>query len=410
MYISTQVSRHCLVLKGNRLYRVETLAEDLSPLPYGAVLRAIEGILDSGDAPLEVNLNTVTAESDRDAAGDLLAQLLENRQNAAEYQSVMDAIAVVSLDECAPSGMVDQLYCTCWDPGRFNRFLGKGAQFSIAANGRMGMIVDHTYCDGGIEVYLSKRVSEELLDLDFSPADFAAPWRELVFDLTGAGDSLHACLAHCHDHMDAFTARVVDFPALTRDALRARGILSGDGFLHIALQAAQYLTWGEVRNTYISVDCRSSFRGRTEVNRPVTKQSVAFVKALAAQSGGDLRPLLDAALDAHHARTQQAQAGLGVDRYLFVLEEVCKDHAAELGLTHPPTLFSDPAYRIMAENKLSTSSFGHEDMKASYFPPVMSGGLGVFYKVGRRSFVIDTAFCCDEAVLDRFNHHLVWAV
>lgn len=412
MYINSDISRHCLVLKGNHIYMVETMDDDLVPLSYDAVFKTMVNILTQDVPPLAVNFNTITGEADRNRAGDVLAQLLKNPHNVSEYQFIKDAIAVVNLDECKPDTILDRLYCTCWDPGKLNRFLGKGCQFSIAANGAMSMIVDHTYCDGGIETYLAKRINEELQCIDYSVCDKAAALRELTFEISAFEEQLLQCLNSCTKSMDAFTARVVEFPSLTREKLRERGILSGDGFIHIALQAAQYLTWNEIYNTYISVDCRKFFRGRTEVNRPVTEQSVAFVKAFAQRNNTEhnLRQLLDDALNAHHVRTKQAQAGLGVNRYLYVLEEVCRDYADELCLSQQPALFSDPAYQIMGVNRLSTTSFGHDDMKACYFPPVVPEGLGIFYKVGEHSFLIDTAFRCDEAVLEHFNCNLVESV
>ena len=48
--------------------------------------------------------------------------------------------------------VLQRLYCACFDPLWFNRFHGKGTQFNIAANGKMSMIIDHTFCDGGIEI------------------------------------------------------------------------------------------------------------------------------------------------------------------------------------------------------------------------------------------------------------------
>lgn len=209
--------------------------------------------------------------------------------NAKLYQLIKDAIAAVCVDEAMPEATVEQLYCACWEPGRFNRFWGKGVEFSIAANGSMSMIIDHTYCDGGIETYLAVRIKQALAQQAFTQEGAAAPFRELAFDISGMEAVLANCLERCRE----------------------------------------------------------------------------------------LRSLLDQALNAHHLRTKQAQAGLGVNRYLFVLEQICKDFREELGLKETPPLFSNKAYLTMKEDKLSTTSFGHEDMKVCYFPPVIPSGLGI---------------------------------
>lgn len=413
MYISSEIARYALVLYGNHIYMLETLAPDLTPIPYSAILGAVEQILQSKAAPLIPAFNFVTAEPDRDLGGDYLAELLQIPENKKEYQQVKDAILAVNLDENCPIGTVNELYGTCYDPVLFNRFHGKGTQFSIAGNGVMSMIVDHTFCDGGIETYLATQLANRMEQFEFTMPSAPTEFRELHFTIPEPlKETLCTCLSRYRQRMNAYVAEVVEFPQLTREILQSKGILSGDGFIHIALQAAQYMTWGEIRNTYISVDCRSFFRGRTEVNRPVTPESVRFVHLLLdAKVGQDAKKeCLLQALDAHHHRTQEAQAGQGVNRYLYVLNQVCLDYGPELGLTEQPALFSDPAVAIMKEDRLSTTSFGHSDMKCSYFPPVMPKGIGVFYKVGVKSFLINTMFCEDAAVLTRFNTNLKSAV
>lgn len=412
MYICDHLSRHSLLLHRNRLYLVEVLDPQGAPVPYGDILNAVRQILEQEPGGLETNLNLVTAEPDRDRAGDLLEALLRRSQNSEAYQLVKDAIAVINLDDCSPEPMLQRLYCACFDPLWFNRFHGKGTQFNIAANGKMSMIVDHTYCDGGIEVYLVNRVGEVLRTLDLAPGAGIAAHRELQFDLSGFDGQLRQCMARCRSRMAAFDARVADFPGLNRAALEEKGILSGDGFIHLAFQAAQQLTWGEIRNTYISVDCRRFFRGRTEVNRPVTHASKAFVQALLDESTSPARrrQLMMEALDAHHQRTKQAQNGLGVTRYLFTLREVCKDCAQELGLKELPAFFQSAGYARICEDRLSCTSFGNDQMQGCYFPPVMPHGLGIFYHVDETAYAVITAFLEDDGLLNTFVKHLHHAV
>lgn len=99
--------------------------------------------------------------------------------NAEEYEVIKKAIAVVNLDTCCPETVLQKLYTACGDPLWFNRFHGKGTQFNVAVNGAMSMIVDHTYCDGGIEVYLVKRVGEILGEMDLTAGTDQAAYREL---------------------------------------------------------------------------------------------------------------------------------------------------------------------------------------------------------------------------------------
>ena len=412
MYLCDYLSRHSLLLHRNHIYLVEVLDLEGTPIPYGSILNTVCQILEQEPGGLEINLNLVTAEPDRNRAGDLLEDLLRRPQNCEAYQFIKDAVAVINLDACSPEPVLQRLYCACFDPLWFNRFHGKGTQFNIAANGKMSMIIDHTFCDGGIEVYLANRVGEVLEELDLTPGGGTAIHRELRFDLTGFEGKLRQCMARCRSRMAAFDARLADFPGLNRALLKEKGILSGDGFIHLAFQAAQQLTWGEIRNTYISVDCRKFFRGRTEVNRPVTHASKAFVQALLDESVSPprRRQLMMEALDAHHQRTKQTQNGLGVTRYLFTLREVCKDYAQELGLEELPAFFQSDGYARICEARLSCTSFGNAQMKSCYFPPVMPHGLGIFYHVDETAYAVITAFLEDDGLLDTFIKHLYHAV
>lgn len=56
------------------------------------------------------------------------------------------------------------------------------------------MIVDHTYCDGGIEVYLVKRVGEILGEMDLTAGTDQAAYRELQFHLDSFEDRLRPVL------------------------------------------------------------------------------------------------------------------------------------------------------------------------------------------------------------------------
>ncbi|MCI6398959.1 choline/carnitine O-acyltransferase [Lawsonibacter sp.] len=412
MYISDEISRHSLVLYKNHIYTVEVITPEGKPIPYGNLRYSVAAILNDATPGLEVNFNTVTSEPERDMAGDLLAGLLAIPGNAEEYEVIKKAIAVVNLDTCAPETVLQKLYTACGDPLWFNRFHGKGTQFNVAVNGAMSMIVEHTYCDGGIEVYLVKRVGEILGEMDLTAGTDQAAYRELQFHLDSFEDRLRQCFARFRSKMSAFDARVVSFPGLSRTVLREHGILSGDGFMHIAFQAAQQMAWNDIRNTYISVDCRKFFRGRTEVNRPVTHASKAFVAALLDDSVSkeERRRLMLAALDAHHERTRQAQAGMGVNRYLFAVREVCKDYAQELGFAEQPAFFRSKGFARICEDRLSCTSFGNDDMKGCYFPPVMPHGLGIFYHIDEEAYAIITMFLEDGDMLDRFDENLHTAI
>ncbi len=411
MYICDGISKHSLVMYKNRMYKIDVLTENNEYIAYGDILNAVQDILDSSKEGLDVNFNLASCEPERNRAAKVLEILLQDKTNQEEYQYIKDAIMVVNLDTCKPETLLQRLFASSSDPVWSNRFHGKGTQFAVCENGNMSMVVDHTYCDGGIEVYLVTRMSEEYANLDYKKTKNTAPCRELVFNIDEHKEKLQECLARYRAKIAAFDARIVDFPALTRGSLKEKGILSADGFMHLAFQVAQKLTWKEIYNTYISVDCRKFFRGRTEVNRPITHESKAFVSALLAnESKETLSALREEALNAHFRRTKEAQAGLGVNRYLYTLKEVCNDYRQALSLPEDIALFTSKQYQKMCEDRLSCTSFGHDDMVTSYFPPVVPQGLGIFYRVENASYAVITSYLENDGLLDVFSKNLKVAV
>jgi hypothetical protein len=104
------------------------------------------------------------------------------------------------------------------------------------------------------------------------------------------------------------------------------------------------------------------------------------------------------------------QSGKGVNRYFYVLESIYKDYKEELGINEEPELFKTKAYEVMGSNRLSTTSFTHENMEYLYFPPAVENGLGIYYLVSEKSFGIITAFNEYENDLERFNENLCLCV
>ena len=116
MYLCDYLSRHSLLLHRNHIYLVEVLDLEGTPIPYGSILNTVCQILEQEPGGLEINLNLVTAEPDRNRAGDLLEDLLRRPQNSEAYPFIMDAVAVINLDACSPEPVLQRLYCACFDP------------------------------------------------------------------------------------------------------------------------------------------------------------------------------------------------------------------------------------------------------------------------------------------------------
>ena len=409
-YINDECSEFIVFSYRNHLYNVQVI-EGGEVVLVGKILNTLKNIISMEIEPLVPNANYVTIGVDRDDAAEALEKILADEGNQKSYELIKDAILVMNYDDIEVSGVYEELDNASYNREYVNRWHGKGFQFSCTRNGVFSFIADHCFVDGGTEVYFIDKMKRYMEETSFSFEEAAShsTVEKIEFNLSEEVKSSLLNLKEEFDRcMGSFKAKYVDFEGLTREVLRERGILSGDGFIHLAFQVAQYMTYERINNTYISVDARRFFRGRTESNRPVSKESVYFAEELIKKerSKEELYQLMKDALDEHHRRVKLCQAGKGVNRYLYVLESIYEDFGKEMGIEKKPELFKTNAFKEMGSNHLSTTSFGHPDMKYLYFPPVQEHGFGIYYFVGRESFMIITAYNEDLDVMEEMIENL----
>ncbi len=158
------------------------------------------------------------------------------------------------------------------------------------------------------------------------------------------------------------------------------GTISQDALMQFLLQYAQLAVYGSVRNTYEAVDVSHFQAGRTECVRPVSDESVAFVRGL--QQGKPDRACFEAALAEHKARIKDCKQGLGPNRHLLGLLLMSKR------LQQPtPAFFRDEGYRCFCTDFLSTSTIGDDSITGNIgFAPTSADGLGVYYAPTRQGW------------------------
>lgn len=412
-YINSGFSTNVVVLYKNHIYSLEVIDNKNKVYSLDAIYNSLKAIYSDSISPILSNINFVTAEPNRDLAGDYLREILENTRNEENYQKIKDSIFILNLDEDTPNSPIDELYCACMDTENFNRWHGKGLEFSISKNATISFVIDHSFCDGGTAVYLVDQINPFIKNLEFNESIDKISYDELLFHIDDEMSlNLIKSFEDYKNIMDTFTASYIDLENLSRTRLREYGILSGDGFFHMALQAAQKMTYGDIQNTYISVDMRMFFRGRTDSNRSVTLESIAFVEELLSSQGDILKQkkLLEIALNAHHGRNVLCRSGKGVDRYLYLLEQVYDEFKDELDIKQNPPILDSAAYKTFALNKIVATSFGHENLKYSYFPPANKASLGMYYIVSDKSFAIITSFNEDVETTNKFSKNLKYSI
>ena len=97
--------------------------------------------------------------------------------------------------------------------------------------------------------------------------------------------------------------------------------VSPDAYTQMAMQLAYYRDQGQFSATYEASMTRLFKHGRTETVRPVTHESVAFVKCMEDPESSPAAKLaaLQHAAERHVTQYQNAMVGKGIDRHLFAL-------------------------------------------------------------------------------------------
>ena len=95
---------------------------------------------------------------------------------------------------------------------------------------------------------------------------------------------------------------------------------SPDAFVQIAFQAAYYGMYGRLESTYEPAMTKVYYHGRTEAVRPVTQESVDFVRTFWAENPtGAKVDALRRACERHTAITKECAKAQGHDRHLYAL-------------------------------------------------------------------------------------------
>ncbi|KAL9097938.1 MAG: hypothetical protein Q9165_000264 [Trypethelium subeluteriae] len=212
---------------------------------------------------------------------------------------------------------------------------------------------------------------------------------------------------------------------------------SPDAFVQMAFQAAYYGLYGRTECVYEPAMTKVYYHGRTEAIRPVTPESVDFVKTFWAENPPQQKvDALKKACEKHTAMTKECAKAEGQDRHLYALfcvwqrfidEEGAEAASSSNGLDSPgyssprsnpssahhsphrpapassssdgtssptgstrggggggaphamPALFADPGWDRINNTILSTSNCGNPSLRQFGFGPTSGDGFGIGY-------------------------------
>lgn len=361
----------------NNMYRVPVTNEKGELYQSKYIIQAMNQIFqEHTEKGLNIGVYT-TAE--REEAAEIYQALQKSPINAENLQALADALVVISIDEESDNATeaVKNLMVSSQ-----SKYFDKTIQLVITKSGQIGYSIEHTAVDGTTIFEVIRYVNEgliepqdEVIETEDIPLIQPLQW-EISSDMQVALKTFEKeNIARRNDF------HIESMPPHTFGAEAIKGMkISPDAFFHMALQIAQYRTFGVFKSVYEPVSIRHFKEGRTECARATSKEKVAVVQAIEQKkSSAEIYALMEKASAAHSKRIASARDGFGIERHMFGLEQAYLRYGDELGIHEYPAIFQDLGYKTLRTDFLSTSGMAYDNVHSRIFAPVVEGGFGVAY-------------------------------
>lgn len=393
----------------NYMYQVPVTNAQGEIYPSAHIAEAIDEIMED-ERKDGVNIGLFTT-AERDEAAHIYNDLKMNPENERNLEMLADALIVISADEDSETSE-DALENLMLNPK--SKYYDKTIQLSITKRGRFGYSIEHTAVDGttifSVISHINDGFKEGYVEQFFTDEKPVA--KPLVWDLTEEVEErlriLDEVSAERRETYLIDSSKVQSFGAETIKQLR----ISPDAFFHIALQLAQYRTFGELKSVYEPVSIRHYREGRTECARATSMEKFAVVQAV--ENGASETEIYDAmqvASDAHATRIMGCRNGFGIERHLFGLQQVWLQYGEELGIEELPALFEDKGVVTLRTDTISTSGMAYDNVHSRIFGPVAEDGFGVAYIILADSISINlSAYRVQEETAKALMDNLIDAL
>lgn len=351
------------------------------------IAEAIEVIVES-EVAFGLNVGIFTT-AERDRAAQIYNDLKAFEVNVKNLEILQDALIVISIDEESDNSeeAIENLMLEST-----SKYYDKTIQLVITKKGRIGYSIEHTAVDGTTIFAVISHVNEGFLEgyqkafyTDESPQICKLDWhisREIE-------TSLLKLVEESKERKKEYFVKSTTMYQFGADAIKKMKI-SPDAYFHMALQIAQYRTFGTFKSVYEPVSIRHYDEGRTECARATSMEKKVLVEAVEAhKSAQEIYELMGEASTAHTNRILAARNCFGIERHMFGLEQIYLQHGESLGINQLPAIFEDVGYRTLREDFLSTSGMAYDNVRSRIFGPVVAGGFGVAYILLNESISIN---------------------
>ncbi|KAI8092592.1 acyltransferase ChoActase/COT/CPT [Halteromyces radiatus] len=388
---------HIIVIRKNRFYFVDVVHNG-QQLSTTEIEQQFQRVIDLAGQDKGLPLGVLTTENRDNWTDAREALLAAHGENKAALEKIESASFVVCLDDYSPVTR-DELSRACWHGDGRNRFFDKPLQFAVFENGKAGFIGEHSCMDGMVTARLNNYICESLAKnkVNHGTVSVRPSLPQPVEIQLYADDAVKGHIALAEKNFDAAIANhdltVLAFNGLGKNQIK-KFKCSPDGFAQMVIQLAYYKMFGVSRATYEAGMTRKFQRGRTETNRTVSNESIAFVKAMEDPSVPDTEKiaLFRTALKAQGAYMGQATNAHGVDRHLFGLKNSLRPNETK------PSLFTDPSFGKTSHWYLSTSQLASEYFDGYGWGQVVPDGFGIAYMVNNHVIQFNVASVKDLTI------------
>jgi carnitine O-acetyltransferase len=398
-------NNHIVMLYRNNFYKVNVTNSEGAIYQSKEIAAAIENAFQAEKNDGE-NVGIFTTAK-RNEAAKVYEELSVSKINAENLQAIADSLIVISMDEESDNSQeaIENLMLN-----GSNKYFDKTIQVVITKDGELGYSIEHTAVDGTTIFAVISHVNDGLSNVD--PELIQTTEKTVVEKMeweisTEVQNSLIKFEKDFTQTKSDFHVKSRTFSEFGSDEIKNMN-LSPDAFFHMALQIAQYRTFGVLRSVYEPVSVRVFHEGRTECARATSMEKWNLVKALenGEKDNEILYSLMKKAGAAHSNRIIECRKGFGVERHMFGLEQIYNLHGADLGLKERPEIFKDEGYLTMRHDFISTSGMAYDNVKYRIFGPVVEGGFGLAYILMDQSISINVSCHISEEkhALQLTNH------
>ncbi|WP_051619143.1 choline/carnitine O-acyltransferase [[Mycoplasma] collis] len=398
--------KHIVVVKNNLFYKIEVIDENNKILNYGDILKQFESV-NSNRNKSEYNYNFLTIAMDTKESQDLFNLLINQNKN--EVKDILDSLFIINLDNNKYQNPLKILKSASYDKN-FNRWHGKGLQVIINKKNEVVFLPDHSLIDGAniatiseiIDDNFKKEIIIEKTEKPYEP--------ELIkfkkIDNKELKNFENIWKKYQKYVQEAFFDEI-KISTLSKAKLKELGILNSEAFIQLIYQISQLKTNKKIQNTYMAVDMRSFYRGRTECIRPISLQSKKLSKLFlengkkAFANFWNIYPEIE---KYHFERSKLAQKGAGINRIMLGNYLIWYENQENI---LKPKLFETKAWKIISSNPLSTSTIVHKNLKYFLFNPVEKKGIGIAYALDENYRAIISVFNKNKKYLQEFKKNFV---